>query len=129
MNLEAVEELTERFPDTGKLYLLKAEGITFPQHLAQSWQNATIFVIDVSEGDKIPRKGGPGITNSDLLVINKIDIAPYVDANLDVMQRDSKLMRKERPFIFTDIRSNKNVHEVVVWIKRNVLLEDLQSDG
>mgnify|MGYP000683007573 FL=1 len=88
--------------------------------------DATIFVIDVSEGDKIPRKGGPGITRSDLLVINKIDLAPYVGASLAVMERDSKKMRGERPFIFTNIRGGEQVDDVVSWIKENVLLEGME---
>ena len=87
--------------------------------------DATIFVIDVAEGDKIPRKGGPGITRSDLLVINKIDLAPYVGASLEVMERDSKKMRGDRPFQFTNIRGDENVDKVVEWIKKNVLLEGM----
>ena len=83
------------------------------------------FVIDVAEGDKIPRKGGPGITRSDLLVINKIDLAPYVGASLEVMERDSRKMRGERPFVFTNIRGDENVDTAVEWIKKNVLLEGL----
>ena len=86
---------------------------------------ASFFVIDVAEGDKIPRKGGPGITRSDLLVINKIDLAPYVGASLEVMDRDSKKMRGERPFVFTNIRGDENVDIVVEWIKKNVLLEGM----
>lgn len=84
-----------------------------------------IFVIDVAEGDKIPRKGGPGITRSDLLVINKIDLAPYVGASLEIMERDSKKMRGDRPFQFTNIRGDENVDKVVEWIKKNVLLEGM----
>ena len=87
--------------------------------------DATIFVIDVAEGDKIPRKGGPGITRSDLLVINKIDLAPYVGASLEVMEHDSKKMRGERPFLFTNIRGDVHVDDVVSWIKENVLLEGM----
>ena len=79
----------------------------------------------MAEGDKIPRKGGPGITRSDLLVINKIDLAPYVGASLEVMERDSKKMRGDRPFIFTNIRGNEHVDEVIRWIKENVLLEGM----
>ena len=79
----------------------------------------------MAEGDKIPRKGGPGITRSDLLVINKIDLAPYVGASLEVMDRDSKKMRGQRPFIFTNIRDDEHVDDVVKWIKKNVLLEGM----
>ena len=81
--------------------------------------------VKFQEGDKIPRKGGPGITRSDLLVINKIDLAPYVGASLEVMERDSRKMRGERPFVFTNIRGDENVDTVVEWIKKNVLLEGL----
>lgn len=88
--------------------------------------DATIFVIDVAEGDKIPRKGGPGITRSDLLVINKIDLAPYVGADLKVMERDSQKMRGSRPFLFTNIRESSGVDEVIGWIRKNVLLEGCQ---
>ena len=86
--------------------------------------SATIFVIDVAEGDKIPRKGGPGITRSDLLVINKIDLASLVGASLQVMERDSKKMRGTRPFVFTNIRGDEGVDQIVKWIKRSVLFED-----
>ena len=82
-----------------------------------------IFVIDVAEGDKIPRKGGPGITRSDLLVINKIDLAPYVGADLGVMERDSKRMRGDRPFVFTNLRDGTGADLVVGWIRRELLFE------
>ena len=84
--------------------------------------DATIYVIDVAEGEKIPRKGGPGITRSDLLVINKIDLAPYVGADLGVMARDAKRMRGERPFVFTNIRSGEGVDLVTRWIGEDLLL-------
>ena len=86
--------------------------------------DATIFVIDVAEGDKIPRKGGPGITRSDLLVINKTDLAPYVGASLEIMEQDSRKMRGDRPFLFTNIRSGEHVDEVAAWIRKNVFLEE-----
>ena len=88
--------------------------------------DATIFVIDVAEGDKIPRKGGPGITRSDLLVINKIDLAPYVGASLEVMERDSKKMRGNKPFLFTNVRGKDGIANVIKWIKSDVLFEDVQ---
>ena len=96
---------------------------TFSPELA----DATIFVIDVAEGDKIPRKGGPGIMKSDLLVINKTDLAPYVGASLEVMERDSRRMRGERPFLFTNILKDEGVDEVIDWIRRAVLFEDLEG--
>ena len=85
--------------------------------------DATIYVIDVAEGDKIPRKGGPGITRSGLLVINKIDLAPYVGADLAVMDRDARIARGERPFVFTNLREGKGIDLVVGWIKRELLFE------
>ena len=85
--------------------------------------DATIYVIDVAEGDKIPRKGGPGITRSGLLVINKIDLAPYVGADLAVMDRDARIARAERPFVFTNLREGIGVDLVVDWIERELLFE------
>jgi urease accessory protein len=124
MNLEAVEELAERFPDA-EIIFIESGGDNLSATFSPELADATIFVIDVAEGDKIPRKGGPGITNSDLLVINKIDIAPYVGADLGVMERDSLKMRGKKPFVFTDVRSGKNVGDVVAWIRKNVLLEGI----
>ena len=122
MNLEAVDEMMERFPDI-ELLFIESGGDNLSATFSPELVDATIFVIDVAEGDKIPRKGGPGITRSDLLVINKIDLAPYVGASLEVMERDSKKMRGERPFLFTNIRGDVHVDDVVSWIKENVLLE------
>ncbi|HIQ74292.1 MAG TPA: urease accessory protein UreG [Candidatus Cottocaccamicrobium excrementipullorum] len=124
MNLEAAEEMLRRFPDLEILFI-ESGGDNLSATFSPELADATIFVIDVSEGDKIPRKGGPGITRSDLLVINKIDLAPYVGADLGVMERDSKKMRGQRPFLFTNIRKGEGLDEVVDWIKKNVLLEDL----
>ena len=124
MNLEAVDAMVEAHPDI-QIMFVESGGDNLSATFSPELADATIFVIDVSEGDKIPRKGGPGIMRSDLLVINKIDLAPYVGASLEVMERDSRRMRGERPFVFTDIRDGRGVDEVVAWIKRNVLLEDL----
>jgi urease accessory protein len=124
MNLEAAEELLARFPDT-ELLFIESGGDNLSATFSPELADATIFIIDVAEGDKIPRKGGPGITRSDLLVINKIDLAPYVGADLSVMERDSKKMRGGRPFMFTDIRSGKGLDEVTRWVRRSVLLEDI----
>ncbi len=124
MNLEAVEAMVEAHPDI-QIMFVESGGDNLSATFSPELADATIFVIDVSEGDKIPRKGGPGIMRSDLLVINKIDLAPYVGASLDVMDRDSRRMRGERPFVFTDIREGTGVDDVVAWIKKNVLLEDL----
>ena len=122
MNLEAVDEMMLRFPDI-ELLFIESGGDNLSATFSPELVDATIFVIDVAEGDKIPRKGGPGIVRSDLLVINKIDLAPYVGADLHVMERDSKRMRKDRPFLFTDIRDDQGVDAVVEWIQKNVLLE------
>lgn len=124
MNLEAVDEMLQRFPDL-QLLFIESGGDNLSATFSPELVDATIFVIDVAEGDKIPRKGGPGITRSDLLVINKIDLAPHVGASLAVMERDSRRMRGERPFLFTNIRGDEHVDDVVDWIKKNVLLEDL----
>lgn len=125
MNLEAVDEMLERFPDL-ELLFIESGGDNLSATFSPELVDATIFVIDVAEGDKIPRKGGPGITRSDLLVINKIDLAPYVGADLKVMERDSQKMRGSRPFLFTNIRESSGVDEVIGWIRKNVLLEGCQ---
>ena len=125
MNLEAVEELMDRFPDI-ELMFIESGGDNLSATFSPELVEATIFVIDVSEGDKIPRKGGPGISRSDLLIINKIDLAPYVGADLSVMERDFKKMRGDKPFMFTNIRDDQGVDEVVKWIKENVMLEGLK---
>lgn len=122
MNLEAVDEMTDRFPDM-EIIFIESGGDNLSATFSPELADATIFVIDVAEGDKIPRKGGPGITRSDLLVINKIDLAPMVGASLTVMERDSKKMRGNKPFMFTDIRGDEGVDQIVDWIKQCVLLE------
>lgn len=126
MNLEAVDELANKFPDLDIIFI-ESGGDNLSATFSPELSDATIFVIDVAEGDKIPRKGGPGITRSDLLVINKIDLAPYVGADLSVMERDSKKMRDDKPFMFTNIRGMDGVNDVVDWIKSNVLLEGLNQ--
>lgn len=124
MNLEAVDQMVRLHPDI-QIMFIESGGDNLSATFSPELADATIFVIDVSEGDKIPRKGGPGITRSDLLVINKIDLAPYVGASLEVMERDSRRMRGERPFVFTNIRSGEGVDTVEEWIRTNVLLEGL----
>lgn len=125
MNLEAIDDLITKFPDT-EIVFIESGGDNLSATFSPELADATIFVIDVSGGDKIPRKGGPGITRSDLLVINKIDLAPYVGASLEVMNRDAKKMRNNRPFIFTNIRQQEGVDEIISWIKTSVLLENIQ---
>ena len=127
MNLEAVDELSKKFPDLDIIFI-ESGGDNLSATFSPELSDATIFVIDVAEGDKIPRKGGPGITRSDLLVINKIDLAPYVGADLSVMERDSKKMRNDKKFILTNIRSLEGVDKIVKWIKEDILLEGLKSN-
>jgi len=116
INLAAVAEMNERFPNLD-LILIESGGDNLAATFSPELADLTLYVIDVSAGDKIPRKGGPGITRSDLLVINKIDLAPHVGASLEVMDRDAKLMRKGRPFVFTDVRRGHNVADVVHFIE------------
>ena len=118
MNLAAVDQLHRRFPDLD-LILIESGGDNLAATFSPELADITIYVIDVSAGDKIPRKGGPGITRSDLLLINKIDLAPYVGASLAVMDRDAWKMRGERPFVFTNIRAGKGVAEVAEFIVDN----------
>ena len=117
INLAGVAELNRRFPDLD-LLLIESGGDNLSATFSPELADLTIYVIDVSAGDKIPRKGGPGITRSDLLVINKIDLAPFVGASLDVMDRDSKRMRGDRPFLFTNIRAGQGVADVAAFIER-----------
>ena len=124
MNLEAVEEMQERFPDIEILFI-ESGGDNLSATFSPELADFTIFVIDVAQGDKIPRKGGPGIMRSDLLIINKIDLAPYVGANLSIMERDAKKMREDKPFLFTNIRAKEGIDAVVEWIKKYALLEDI----
>lgn len=115
MNLAAVEDLSAKFPELDMVFI-ESGGDNLSATFSPELADLMIYVIDVSGGDKIPRKGGPGITRSDLLVINKIDLAPYVGASLEVMDRDSKKMRGDRPFVFTDMRSDKGVQGVIDFI-------------
>ncbi|UYQ91947.1 urease accessory protein UreG [Chitinophaga horti] len=126
MNLEAVDEMAQRFPDV-QIIFIESGGDNLSATFSPDLADVTIFVIDVAEGDKIPRKGGPGITRSDLLVINKIDLAPYVHADLGVMDRDARKMRGERPFIFTNLMSLEGLDKVMTWIKQYALLEGVEE--
>lgn len=119
MNLAAIETL-ERKLGPLDIVFVESGGDNLTAIFSPELADIQIFVIDVAEGDKIPRKGGPGITKSDLLVINKIDLAPYVGASLEVMRRDSERMRQDRPFIFTDLVREEGLSEVIAWIKNNV---------
>ncbi len=122
VNLEAVHQLLGSFPGLEILFV-ESGGDNLAATFSPELVDATIYVIDVAEGDKIPRKGGPGITRSDLLVINKIDLAPYVGADLSVMERDSKRMRGDRPFVFTNLRDGTGADRVVDWVRRELLFE------
>jgi urease accessory protein len=117
INLSGVQQLCRRFPGLD-LVLVESGGDNLAATFSPELADLTIYVIDVSAGDKIPRKGGPGITRSDLLVINKIDLAPHVGASLEVMDRDARRMRGERPFIFSNIRAGQGVGEIAGFIER-----------
>jgi urease accessory protein len=128
MNLAAVEDMEERFPDTD-VVLIESGGDNLTLTFSPALVDFFIYVIDVAAGDKIPRKNGPGITQSDILVINKTDLAPYVDASLDVMDHDSRLMRGDKPYVFTNCRTGDGVGAVVDLIARGVLFDVVTGDG
>ena len=115
INLEAVDRLTRRFPKLDVVFV-ESGGDNLAATFSPELSDLTLYVIDVAAGDKIPRKGGPGITKSDLLVINKVDLAPMVGASLEVMERDAKKMRGARPFLFTNLKAGKGVAEVARFI-------------
>lgn len=121
MNLSAVAELQGRFPELD-IILIESGGDNLAATFSPELSDLTLYVIDVSAGDKIPRKGGPGITKSDLLIINKIDLAPMVGADLGVMDRDAKKMRGQRPFVFTNLKDEVGVAEVVRFIEQQGML-------
>ena len=122
MNLATVEELEERFPDAD-VVLIESGGDNLTLTFSPALVDFFIYVIDVAAGDKIPRKNGPGISQSDILVINKTDLAPYVHASLEVMDADSTLMRGDRPFVFTNCLTGEGIADVVTLIRRNVLFD------
>src|SRR5678816_1269850 len=117
INLEAVERLATRFGNLDIVFV-ESGGDNLAATFSPELSDLTLYVIDVAAGDKIPRKGGPGITKSDLLVINKIDLAPMVGASLEVMDRDAKKMRGDRPFVFSNLKTNKGLDQVVAFIER-----------
>jgi urease accessory protein len=119
MNLSAVHELEKRFPELD-LVLIESGGDNLAATFSPDLADCTIYVIDVAAGDKIPRKGGPGITESELLIINKTDLAQAVGASLEVMDRDARRMRGERPFFFTNLRANEGVEAVSRWVRERV---------
>ncbi|MES1999998.1 MAG: urease accessory protein UreG [Pseudomonadota bacterium] len=123
INLEAVARLNLAFPQL-EIVFIESGGDNLAATFSPELSDLTLYVIDVAAGDKIPRKGGPGITRSDLLVINKIDLAPYVGASLEVMDRDAKLMRGERPYVFTNLKTGQGLDAVIAFIKRQGLLQE-----
>ena len=128
VNLEAVRALTTAFPGLD-LLLIESGGDNLAATSSPELVDATIYVIDVAEGEKIPRKGGPGITRSDLLVINKIDLAPYVGADLGVMERDARKMRGVRPFVFTNLKTGHGLEHIIDFIETDGLLDEVTPDG
>jgi urease accessory protein len=123
MNLAAIGELTQAFTNLD-LIIVESGGDNLAATFSPELSDLTLYVIDVAAGDKIPRKGGPGITRSDLLIINKIDLAPYVGASLEVMERDAKKMRGERPFVFTNLKTGQGLDAVIQFIRREGMLRD-----
>jgi len=122
INLEAIARLSADFPNLD-LILVESGGDNLAATFSPELSDLTIYVIDVAGGEKIPRKGGPGITRSDLLIINKTDLAPYVGANLDIMASDAKKMRGDRPFVFTNLKTGTGVDEIIAFIRKQGLLE------
>jgi urease accessory protein len=122
MNLAAVEDMESRFPDTD-LVLIESGGDNLTLTFSPALVDYFIYVIDVAAGDKIPRKNGPGITQSDVLIINKTDLAPYVGASLKVMEDDSRLMRGDKPFLFTNCKTGEGIDDLVRFIRENVLFD------
>jgi len=121
MNLSAIDDLMEHFPDL-EMIIVESGGDNLAATFSPELSDLTLYVIDVAAGDKIPRKGGPGIMRSDLLIINKIDLAPHVGASLEVMDRDAKKMRGDRPFIFTNMKTGHNLDNVIEFIVKQGML-------
>ena len=121
MNLSAIDDLSKTFPNLDMI-IVESGGDNLAATFSPELSDLTIYVIDVAAGDKIPRKGGPGITKSDLLVINKIDLAPHVGASLDIMERDARKMRREKPFLFTDLKKGAGIEEIGSFIIKQGLL-------
>jgi urease accessory protein len=126
MNLAAVEDLCHRFPDLD-LVFIESGGDNLSATFSPELADLTIYVLDVAEGEKMPRKGGPGITRSDLLIINKIDLAPYVGASLEVMERDTLKMRGDKPFVFTNMKTGQGLDEIIAFIEHQGMLKPTQN--
>ena len=125
MNFAAIDELKSRFDDLDIIFL-ESGGDNLAATFSPDLVDFSIYIIDVAQGEKIPRKAGQGMIKSDMFIINKIDLAPYVGANLDVMREDTKVFRKEKDFIFTNLKIDEGVNKVIDWIKSNCLLEGLK---
>lgn len=126
MNLAAIDELEKRHPGLD-FVLVESGGDNLSATFSPELSDLTLYVIDVSAGDKIPRKGGPGITKSDLLIINKIDLAPMVGASLEVMDTDAKRMRGDKPFIFSNLKTNQGVEEIIAFIEKEGMLNPAET--
>jgi urease accessory protein len=124
MNFAAIEELKEKHPDV-QLIFVESGGDNLAATFSPELVDFSIYIIDVAQGEKIPRKGGQGMIKSDLFIINKTDLAPFVGASLDVMASDTKAFRGDKPFVFTNLKENKGLGDVVDWLKQNALLEGL----
>ena len=122
MNLAAVEDMEARFPDSD-IVLIESGGDNLTLTFSPALVDFFVYVIDVAAGDKIPRKNGPGVSHSDILVINKTDLAPYVGASLQVMDDDSRMMRGKKPFVFTNCKTSEGIPELVELIRENVLFD------
>ena len=127
MNFEAIAELKQRFNDL-ELIFVESGGDNLSATFSPELVDAYIYVIDVSEGGDIPRKGGPGVTRSDLLIVNKTTLAPYVGVDLETMYKDTKKSRGEKPFVFADVKTEKGLQEIISWLKSNLMLEGVADE-
>lgn len=127
MNFAAIEELKEKHPDV-ELIFVESGGDNLAATFSPELVDFSIYIIDVAQGEKIPRKGGQGMIKSDLFIINKTDLAPYVGARLDVMESDTKVFRGNKPFVFTNLKNNDGLSHVIEWVEKNALLKGLEQD-
>lgn len=125
MNFAAIDELVKRHPEV-ELVFVESGGDNLAATFSPELVDFSIYIIDVAQGEKIPRKGGQGMIKSDLFIINKTDLAPYVGARLDVMASDTKVFRGDKPFVFTNLKTEEGLDEVIVWLKDHVLLKGLE---
>ncbi|MEF2244761.1 urease accessory protein UreG [Paenibacillus sp. IITD108] len=125
MNFAAIDDLIERHPDV-ELIFIESGGDNLAATFSPELADFSIYIIDVAQGEKIPRKGGQGMIKSDLFIINKTDLAPYVGASLEVMAKDTKVFRGEKPFVFSNLKENEGLDEIIDWINKHVLLKGLE---